>query len=40
MVDGQIGQLEVVQFLALKRELEVVLILYHLVEGRAAMVLQ
>ena len=38
MVDGQIGQLETVQCLVLKRELEVVIIQSHLVEARTAVV--
>ena len=40
MVDGQIGWLETVHCLVLKRELEVVIILFHPVEERVVMVLQ
>ena len=36
MVDGQIGYLETVQCLVLKRELEVAVIQSHLVEERTA----
>ena len=40
MVDGQIGWLEIVHCLVLKGELEVVIILYHLVDETVAVVLQ